>query len=346
VLPSPPPCDLNRPLPLISCPPPPFLSPQLFLYLAFQNIHWPLEAPQSYIDKYANATGGDVTRQMVCAMINFLDDAIGNVTAALARAGLVEDTTIIFSSDNGGPTHGDEGTSSNNFPLRGGKNTLWEGGTRVVGIVRGAGITATNYVSFEKVHATDWLPTLVTMASGRNWTDFVSPDEPPYLLGDGVNVWDTLASGAPSPRDWLLLETHPPNATDRIHGDGLTVGDWKLLKVGSEMLAHADEDGWYPPPGEDPNTTNYSPIKCAPPPPGDNAPDPQECVKDWCLFNVTADPCEYDNVAAANPDVVATLKARLAAFSATAVPPVAPSGCVPVIQTLPNGAKVWATCGP
>ena len=36
------------------------------------------------------------------------------------------------SSDNGGPTNGNEGTMSNNFPMRGGKNTLWEGGTRVV----------------------------------------------------------------------------------------------------------------------------------------------------------------------------------------------------------------------
>jgi len=38
---------------------------------------------------------------------------------------------VIFVSDNGGPTHGDEETNSNNYPMRGGKNTLWEGGTRV-----------------------------------------------------------------------------------------------------------------------------------------------------------------------------------------------------------------------
>ena len=56
-----------------------------------------------------------------------------NCTTARHQAGIYEDTFIIFSSDNGGPTNGDEGTSSNNFPLRGGKNTIWEGGTRVVG---------------------------------------------------------------------------------------------------------------------------------------------------------------------------------------------------------------------
>ena len=63
-----------------------------------------------------------------------------------------------------------QNTWSSNYPLRGGKNTLWEGGTRVNGIVRGAGVTKGGYTSYEKIHATDWLPTLVGMASGRNWT--------------------------------------------------------------------------------------------------------------------------------------------------------------------------------
>ena len=56
--------------------------------------------------------------------------------------GLWESTLLVFVSDNGGPTNGNEGTASNNFPMRGGKNTLWEGGTRVVGVVRGAGVGA------------------------------------------------------------------------------------------------------------------------------------------------------------------------------------------------------------
>jgi hypothetical protein len=45
---------------------------------------------------------------MVCAMASFLDDGVGNVTAALKAAGIYENTIIIFTSDNGGPTNGDE----------------------------------------------------------------------------------------------------------------------------------------------------------------------------------------------------------------------------------------------
>ena len=92
-----------------------------------------------YVDMYANTTGGSHMRNMVCAMIKVMDDGIGNVTNALKAAGIFDDTVMIFSSDNGGPTNGNEGTSSNNFPLRGGKNTIWEGGTRVVGAIAGKG---------------------------------------------------------------------------------------------------------------------------------------------------------------------------------------------------------------
>ena len=183
---------------------------RLFLYLAFQNVHWPLMAPQAYVDRFAHTTGNNTARQLVCAMAAFLDDGVANVTAALKRAGSYEDTLIVFSSDNGGPTHGDEGTQSNNYPLRGGKNTLFEGGTRVVGLVAGAGVVKTGYTLHEKVHATDWLPSLVSMATGgQDFRKFAPAGEPPYLLGDGIDVWDTLSTGAPSPRDWLLLETHP-----------------------------------------------------------------------------------------------------------------------------------------
>ena len=50
-------------------------------------MHWPLEAPQEYIDRFANTTGGSHSRNMVCAMIAVLDSGVGNVTAALKSAG-------------------------------------------------------------------------------------------------------------------------------------------------------------------------------------------------------------------------------------------------------------------
>jgi hypothetical protein len=49
----------------------------------YQNVHWPLEAPDDYMAKYAATTGGDGRRQHVCAMARIMDDGVGNVTAAL-----------------------------------------------------------------------------------------------------------------------------------------------------------------------------------------------------------------------------------------------------------------------
>ena len=298
---------------------------RLFLYLAFQNVHWPLMAPQRYIDRFQNTTGNNTQRQLVCAMAAFLDDAVGNVTDALKRAGIYDDTVVIFTSDNGGPTHGDEGTQSNNYPLRGGKNTLFEGGTRVVGLVAGRGVQRTNYTNMEKVHATDWLPTLVSMATGgEDFRKFAPPGEPPFLLGDGVDVWQTIATGAASPRDWLLLETHPQDGTEHVHGDALIVGDWKIYRRGPEFPGV--ENGWFAPPGQDPAVTPYT-MRCGAAQPPEQ-PHNDSCAAKFCLFNVTADPCEYFDLADSHPEVVSSLVAVLRAnFSSTAVAQEVGSGC-------------------
>jgi arylsulfatase A-like enzyme len=109
----------------------------LFLYLAFQAVHSPDQVPQQYIDPY-NATIADPKRRTFAGMLSCLDEAVGNVTAALRAAGMLDNTVIVLVSDNGGPTNLDEGTFSNNFPLRGGKHSLWEGGTRLTALVAGA----------------------------------------------------------------------------------------------------------------------------------------------------------------------------------------------------------------
>ena len=303
----------------------------LFLYLAFQNVHGPLEAPDEYVARFANSTGGNAERQLVCAMAAFLDDAVGNVTAALKAAGMWENTVLVLASDNGGPTGGDEGTFSNNFPLRGGKNTLFEGGTRVVGMVRGPGVAA-GAVSTAPVHVTDWLPSLVSMATGgEDFRKFAPPGEPPYEAGDGLDVWASIASGgkAASARDWLLLEMHN-NATYLTHGDGLIVGDMKLLQVGPECPSM--ENGWIAAPGEDVKSTPYF-VHC-PGPKSGIAPNPNACMfPKACLFNISADPCEYNDIAADHPEIVATLKSRLATFNA--VPPENGQGCMPNIVQVP-----------
>lgn len=317
-------------------------STPLFLYLAFQNVHWPLEAPAEYIARFANTTGGNLQRNLVCAMAAFLDDAVGNVTSALKAAGMWDNSILVLASDNGGPTGEDEGTFSSNFPLAGGKNTLFEGGTRVIGMVRGPGV-ASGAVSTAPVHVTDWLPSLVSMATGgADFRKWAPPGEPPYAPGDGIDVWASIASGgtAPTPRDWVLLETHS-NAKYLTHGDGLIVGDMKLLEIGPECPAV--EDGWIAPPGQNTQTTPYF-VHCggAGGPRTGLRPYKAACVHPKaCLYNITADPCEYTDLADSMPDVVAALKARLATY--TSVPPDVGFGCMPALVKIRSSTGDIAT---
>ena len=63
-------------------------------------MHWPLEAPQEFLDMFSKVP--DNARQHVCAMAKILDEGVGNITAALKSKGIYEETIQIFSSDNGG----------------------------------------------------------------------------------------------------------------------------------------------------------------------------------------------------------------------------------------------------
>lgn len=212
--------------------------------------------------RFENATGGNHARQTICAMAAIADEAIANVTAAMRRRGLWERSHLVLLSDNGGPTNGNEGTQSNNFPMRGGKNTLWEGGTRVMAAMRGPAVGAPliGTISYEQVHVTDWMPTLLSLAlaeargqgngmgggggmegtvHGDTWRALLAATNPPYLDGDGMDISATLATGV-AVRTETLLETHPPPAPwhayvrvtrggNFTHHDGyLPVGDdWR-----------------------------------------------------------------------------------------------------------------------
>jgi len=101
-------------------------------------------------------------------MLSEVDEGIKNVTEALKEKGLYDNTLIVFTSDNGGPI-GKEliegmGIGSKNLPLRGGKVTVWEGGTRVTGFVHGPMLKKTNYTFEHLMHGADWFPTLMEAA--------------------------------------------------------------------------------------------------------------------------------------------------------------------------------------
>lgn len=111
----------------------------LFLYLAYQSVHSsnngssPGECPAEWVDPY-NDIINNTKRRTFAGMITCMDQGIGNLTAELEKYGFLDDdgnTIIIMSADNGGPTTTGDGIGSSNYPLRGGKHSIWEGGTRV-----------------------------------------------------------------------------------------------------------------------------------------------------------------------------------------------------------------------
>lgn len=250
-------------------------------------------------------------------MASEMDTGIGQIVGNLTAAGELETTLICFTSDNGGPTNGFESTQSNNYPLRGGKKTMWEGGTRVVGLVSGFGIAARGQ-TYELFYCADWLPTLVGLAMGSDhgveaWRNLIPSGEPKFLpdLGDGIDNWPMLSGNGKSRRTEHLVEAHKPKKI--VVDQALIVGNWKILRQATKInTAWELEQGWFPPPGQDPSKTNYS-LSCGHVPPPENY---SNCNStEFCLFDVGgSDPCEHHDVAAEHPDVVKRLVERLAQY--------------------------------
>lgn len=165
------------------------------------------------------------------------------------------------------------------------------------------------------MHVSDWLPTLYRAAGG-------SPD----ITGiDGYNMWEALNTNGPSTRDEILHNIDPIQNFSSIRH-----GDYKL--VFGEISAKGRDDQWYtctPPSGQVTargrsiapyNNEQGFPIvvECKTPSNGT-----VEChpVKSPCLFNVRTDPCEYDNIAEKNLEVVNMLMQKIEGYRQTAVPP-------------------------
>jgi len=266
-------------------------SKPLFLYFAHQQIHTPLQAPPGaeYEEACKTVTASE-WRNTVCRMTNSLDSAIGKFVDMLKVRGMWENTLLWVSTDNGGMTTFKPVTppasAASNWPLRGGKTTLFEGGVRGISFVAG-GFLPTS-ASGRVVHGLlQHVDVPVTLAALGNAT----------LAGvDGLDVWDVVAKGSDSPRLEIPLNVDPGSchAANGSTFDALILGRWKLISGFAGLY-----DGWW-------NNTDYI---------HENASAASQSaiiddVKVW-LFDLDEDPHERKNVALANPDVVSKMQSRL-----------------------------------
>ncbi|CAN5897319.1 hypothetical protein BH11VER1_BH11VER1_30820 [soil metagenome] len=193
----------------------------LFLYVPFNGVHSPYQVPETYLQPY---DGLKANRRSLAGMLAVVDEAIGKVVTTLESTGLRENTLIIFSSDNGGPS---PGKVSDNGPLRAGKGTIYEGGVRVCAFANWPGHIPSGVTNNEPMHAVDWFPTLVKLAGG-------SLEQ--KLPRDGLDVWPMLTQGAKSPHEVILSASAPTRAAVRM-------GDWKLLLNASEQDSEEAAEG-------------------------------------------------------------------------------------------------------
>eukprot|EP00040_Diaphanoeca_grandis_P044585 m.12819 g.12819 ORF g.12819 m.12819 type:complete len:654 (+) comp9463_c0_seq1:180-2141(+) len=243
----------------------------LYIYMAYQNVHGPLQVPSNYTDLYPSVDY--VPRKMCLGMITAVDESIGHAVALLKARNMYNNTLIVFTSDNGGPAD-----HANNFPYRGSKGSDFEGGVRVAAYVSG-GIIPDSLRGTHKnglMHVCDWYATFGYLAG-------YTPDDPKAAAAqlpapDTLNTWEWIVSdtntNTQSPRTELCLSGGTDSATGAPRSSGLIMTiNGSLFKLvrgtqGSSMF-----------PG--PHMPNASG--------GSSAVD---CADGW-LFNLTADAIEH-----------------------------------------------------
>jgi arylsulfatase A-like enzyme len=190
----------------------------MFLYVPFNAVHGPHQVPESYKAPYAALKD---QRRTYAGMVAAMDEAVGQIVAAVEGKGMRPNTLFFFSSDNGGPA---PGRVTSNGPLRAQKGTLYEGGVRVPAFATWDNHITPGSVVEAPLHMVDVYPTLLTLAGA-------SLAQSHHL--DGRDAWAAITKGAASPHDAILINSTPSTGAIRM-------GDWKLVLNGT---TDPDEDG-------------------------------------------------------------------------------------------------------
>jgi arylsulfatase A-like enzyme len=193
-----------------------------FLHVAFSVPHYPIQEEAKWIEPYLKSIK-DPSRRLYAASVAHMDAAVGAIVEALRKAGKLQSTLVLFTSDNGGQRdyaskkdyggkHGPYPTLGDNRPLRGWKGELYEGGIRVPAFVSWPGHLRSRVVE-QTTSYLDVLPTFAALAGaevGRG-AKLEGRDVRALLTGEGkapappVLYWNTGRQAAVREGDWKLI---------------------------------------------------------------------------------------------------------------------------------------------
>ncbi|KAJ8025596.1 Arylsulfatase B [Holothuria leucospilota] len=257
-----------------------------FLFLSFQVPHEPQQVPRKYIEKWESYSYVTRSRQQkLFGQISCMDEMVNKVVFSLQRNALWDNTVLIFSSDNGGPFV----NGASNFPFKGQKGNHFDGGTRVVGFVNSPllpdEVRGTTHRGL--MGMADWFPTFVEGIAGGKMG---------RLDLDGINVWDSIREGQPSPREEYILSVgeeclNQSSRNNTRYWDRTGVEPRTSIRRGPWKLIIQQAHGV-----------------------------PQNAPAEVLLFNVENDIGETQNLAYEYPDVVRDLRQRVREYCHRKVP--------------------------
>ena len=211
-----------------------------FLYLSHYAVHTRLQGKDELVAKYEKKPGTGIGNKAprnnphLAAQLESIDDGVGMIMDKLDELGLVENTVLIFTSDNGG-----EDRVTSNAPLRAGKSTLYEGGIREPLIIRWPKVLKPGSVCNRPTSNIDFYPTLLHVAGLR-------PDPRQHL--DGVSILPLLKNPG-TELDRNTLYWHYPLKKPHFLGGrsagAIRQGDFKLIEFfdnGEVELYNLTED--------------------------------------------------------------------------------------------------------
>lgn len=187
-----------------------------FLNVMFSAPHWPWQAPGDapYPDTMAWTRGGSAA--VYAGMMKSLDDAVGEIVNAVAAKKL-NNTVIIFTSDNGGERFSDMGI------YKGRKMQLWEGGIREPAIIRWTGKIKPGTTTNQVATTMDWTATILSLAKAKPIDAFPL---------DGIDIMPLISGNKETPRTlyWRIFQRNQHKA--------MRDGDWKYMQdeKGEEYL--------------------------------------------------------------------------------------------------------------